>query len=203
VIDINRWISINTLDDVRWEKVEQIKLNLTGGTYPVPPQRVAERLIEHMLKLDGVNHRRRRGRSGSRTHGNSVIGDSTSAARQSDTGNRKANRRRQGRDASMKSKLTRAGTLRGYIVTGWRYHEDDSWHVKVWHLGHQSGWIGYTVTAGRFELKVVAQGHKEAVLELISEWEAELGNRADRAWQIPGTSSHRAGLLAAPLRWQT
>jgi hypothetical protein len=203
VLDINRWISINTLDDVRWEKVEQIKLDLTSGTYPVPPERVAEKLVEHMLKLDDANHRRKRGRSGSKTSGNSGIGDSTSAATQSDTGNRIVNRRKQERDGSMKSKVTRAGTLRGYIVTGWRYHEEDSWHVKVWHAGHQSGWIGYTVTAGRFELKVVAQGHKEAVLQLISEWEAELGTRSDRAWQVPGTSSQRTDPLAAPLRWQT
>jgi anti-sigma28 factor (negative regulator of flagellin synthesis) len=41
---------MNTLDDVRWEKVEQIKLIVTGETYPVPPERVAEKLIEHMLK---------------------------------------------------------------------------------------------------------------------------------------------------------
>jgi hypothetical protein len=75
--------------------------------------------------------------------------------------------------------------------------------VKVWHVGHQSGWIGYTVTAGRFELKVVAQGHKEAVLQLINEWEAELCNLSDRAWQVTGTGSRRAGPLAAPLRWQT
>jgi hypothetical protein len=63
----------------------------------------------------------------------------------------------------MKSKVTRAGTLRGYMVTAWRYLEDDSWHLKVWHVGYPSGWIGYTVTAGRFELKEVAQGLKEAV----------------------------------------
>jgi hypothetical protein len=203
VLDINRWISMNTLDDVRWEKVEQIKLNLSSGTYPAPPEQVAEKLVEHMLKLDGANHRRKRGRSGSKTSGNSVIGDSTSAARQSDNGNGKVNRRKQGRDRSMKSKVTRAGTSRGYIVTGWRYHEDDSWHVKVWHVGHQSGWIGYTVTAGRFELKVVAEGHREAVLQLINEWEAELCNLTDRAWQMTGTGSRRAGPSAAPLRWQT
>jgi hypothetical protein len=203
VLDINRWISMNTLDDVRWEKVEQVKLNLSCGTYLPPRERVAEKLVEHMLKLDGTSHRRKRGRSGSKTNGNSGIGDSTSAARQSDTGNGKVNRRKQGRDGSMKSKVTRAGTLRGYIVTGWRYPEDDRWHVKVWHVGHQSGWIGYTVTAGRFELKVVAQGHKEAVLQLISKWEAELGTRSARAWQVPGTSSHRADPLTAALRWQT
>ena len=184
MLDINRWISMNTLDDVRWEKVEQIKLNLSSGTYPTPPERVAEKLVEHMLKLDGANHSLKRRRSDSKTSGNSGIGDSTSAARRSDTGDREVNRRKQAKHGSMKSKVTRTGKLRGYMVTGWRYFEDDSWHVKVWHVGHQSGWIGYTVTAGRFELKVVAQGHKEAVLQLINEWEAELCNLSGRAWQV-------------------
>ena len=203
MLDINRWISMNTLDDVRWEKVEQIKQILINGTYPAPPERVAEKLVEHMLKLDGANHRRKRGRSGSKTNGNSGMRDATSAATQSDTGDRKVNEPKQAREESMKSKVTRTGTLRGYMVTGWRYLEGDSWHVKVWQVGHPSGWIGYTVTAGRFEVKVVAQGHKEAVLQLISAWEAELGNLSDRAWQVTGTGSRRTGPLAGPLRWQT
>jgi anti-sigma28 factor (negative regulator of flagellin synthesis) len=190
---------MSALDDVRWEKVERIKLVLTGRTYPVPPARVAEKLVEHMLELDNANPRRKRGRSRKRTNDNSGIGDATSAARQSDTGDRKVNKRRQARVETMKSKVTRAGKSRGYRVTGWRYLEDNSWHVKVWQLGHPSGWIGYTVTAGRFEVKVVAQGHKEAVLQLISEWEAELGNLSDQAWQSPGTGSRKVHTLAAPL----
>jgi hypothetical protein len=199
VLDINRWISMSTLDDVRWEKVERIKLVLSSGTYPIPPERVAEKLVEHMLKLDDANHRGKSGRSGSKTNDNLGIGDATSAARQSDAGDRKVNKRRQVRVETKKSKVTRAGKLRGYMVTGWRYLEDNSWHVKVWQLGHPSGWVGYTVTAGRFELKVVAQGYKEAVLQLISEWEAELGNLSDHAWQVRGTASCRARPSAAPL----
>jgi anti-sigma28 factor (negative regulator of flagellin synthesis) len=199
VLDINRWISMSTLDDVRWEKVERIKLVLRSGIYPVPPERVAEKLVEHMLKLDDANHRGKSGRSGSNTNDNSGIGDATSATRQSDAGDRKVNKRRQARVETMKSKVTRAGKLRGYMVTGWRYLEDNSWHVKVWQLGHPGGWVGYTVTAGRFELKVVAQGYKEAVLQLISEWEAELGNLSDHAWQVRGTASCRARPSAAPL----
>jgi Anti-sigma-28 factor, FlgM len=202
MLDIYRWISTSTLDDVRWEKVERVKLVLTSGTYPVPPERVAEKLVEHMLKLDDANYRRKRGRAGSKTNDNSGIGDATSAATQNDTGDRNVKRRRQARLETMKSKVTRAGKLRGYMVTGWRYLEDNSWHVKVWQQGHPSSWIGYTVTAGRFEVKVVAQGHKEAALQLISEWEAELGNLTDHAWQVPGTGSRRAQPLAAPLPWQ-
>jgi hypothetical protein len=67
--------------------------------------------------------------------------------------------------------VTRRGTLGGYEVTGWRYFEEDSWHVKVWPVGRPGGWIGYTVTSGIFELKMVAQVHKEAILQMIGKWE--------------------------------
>jgi hypothetical protein len=70
-------------------------------------------------------------------------------------------------------KLTRTGTLGDYQVTGWRYLEDASWHVKVWLAGRPSDWFGYMVTAGKFELKPGVKAHKEAVLHAISEWEAE------------------------------
>ena len=85
---INRWISMSTLDDVRWEKVERVRLVVTNGTYPPPPERVAEKLIEHMLKLDDSNHK---------TNENSGIGDATSAARQSDTGDARVDKRSQAR----------------------------------------------------------------------------------------------------------
>jgi Anti-sigma-28 factor, FlgM len=201
VLNIYRWISMNTLDDVRWEKVERIKLVLTAGTHPVPPERVAEKLVEHMLTLEDASHRRKRGRSGSKTKGNSGISDAMSAARQSETGDGKVNKQRQASIETMKGKVTRAGKLRGYMVTGWRYLEDNIWHVKVWQLGHASGWIGYTVTAGRFEVKVVAQGHKEAVLQLIGEWEAELGNPSDDAWRVSHTGSRNPQPSAVPLRF--
>jgi len=184
VLDINRWISMITLDDVRWEKIVLVKLALTSGTYPVPAEQVGEKLVEHMLKLDDAYRRRKRGRSGSKTNHDTATADARSAARQIYTGDIKANERRPTNIQSMKSKVSRAGKWRGYVVTGWRYLEDNSWHVKVSPRGNPSGWIGYTVTAGRFELKVVAPGHKEAVLQLISEWEAELGNLSDPACQL-------------------
>jgi hypothetical protein len=184
VLDINRWISMNTLDDVRWEKVERVNQALTSQTYLIPPERVGEKLVEHMLKLDDAYRHRKRGRSGSKTNDGPGIGDATSAARHNDTGDRKVNERRQARVQTMKGKVSRLGKWNGYMVTGWRYLEDSSWHVKVSPRGHPSGWIGYTVTAGRFELKVVAPGHKEAVLQLISEWEAELGSLSDPACQL-------------------
>jgi hypothetical protein len=75
------------------------------------------------------------------------------------------------RERGMKGRVTRRGTLDGYEVAGWRDGENASWHVKVWPVGRPSGWIGYTVTAGIFELKMVAQAHREAVLDMIGEWE--------------------------------
>jgi hypothetical protein len=74
----------------------------------------------------------------------------------------------------MKVKVNRSGTLGDYQVTGWRYLEDASWHVKVWLVARPGDWIGYTVTHGEFELKTVAKGHKETVLQVITEWEAEM-----------------------------
>jgi hypothetical protein len=50
VLDINDWISKSGPDDVRWETIEQIELFLTNGTYDVPPEQVAAKLIEHMLE---------------------------------------------------------------------------------------------------------------------------------------------------------
>jgi hypothetical protein len=73
----------------------------------------------------------------------------------------------------MRGKVTRRGIVGGYEVSGWRYVEDASWHVKVWPVGRPSGWIGYTVAAGIFELKMVAQAHKDAVMHVIREWETE------------------------------
>ena len=83
----------------------------------------------------------------------------------------KVNVRKRVRKAGMKDRVTRRGISGGYEVIGWRNSEDTNWHVKVWPAGRPSGWIGYTVTAGIFELKMVAQAHREAVLHMIGEWE--------------------------------
>jgi hypothetical protein len=74
----------------------------------------------------------------------------------------------------MKVKVNRSGSLGDYKVTGWRYVEDASWHVKVWLAARPGDWMGYTVTDGEFELKTGAEAHKETVLKLIAEWEAEM-----------------------------
>jgi hypothetical protein len=67
--------------------------------------------------------------------------------------------------------VTGRSIMGGYEVTGWRKLGDASWHVKVWPVGRPNGWIGYTVTAGIFELTMVAQAHREAVLQVIEGWE--------------------------------
>jgi hypothetical protein len=78
------------------------------------------------------------------------------------------------RQMNKEGKVTRSSTLLGYQVTGWRYLKDASWHVKVWIAGHPGDWMGYTVTAGKFELQTGTEAHKEAALQAIREWEAEV-----------------------------
>jgi hypothetical protein len=71
------------------------------------------------------------------------------------------------------NRLIRSATFGGYELTGWRYASDASWHVKVWLAGHPHEWLGYSITAGVFELKTGDQTHKEAALHVIGEWDAE------------------------------
>jgi hypothetical protein len=85
---------------------------------------------------------------------------------------------KQSRTRTVKDRLIRTGTFGGYEVTGWRYTNDASWHVKVWRVGHPHEWIGYTMTAGVFELATGDQTHKEAALRVIGEWDAEQLNLA-------------------------
>jgi hypothetical protein len=77
------------------------------------------------------------------------------------------------RQTSITGKITCRGTFGGYEVAGWRYIENATWHVKVWPVGRPRGWIGYRTAVGIFELKIVAQAHKEAILHVIGESEAE------------------------------
>jgi hypothetical protein len=46
--------------------------------------------------------------------------------------------------------------------------------VKVWLAARPGDWIGFTVTNGEFELKSGAKAHKETVLNVISDWEADM-----------------------------
>ncbi len=80
-----------------------------------------------------------------------------------------------GREGKLK-KETGRGTFAGYDVSGWRYLDSATWHVKLWPATRPSEWIGYTVTGGEFELKMLAIPQKEAVLHLIREWETVYSN---------------------------
>jgi Anti-sigma-28 factor, FlgM len=57
VLDICYRISKSGPRDVRWEKVERIRRIVTGGTYSVPPNLLAAKLLERMLERDRANHR--------------------------------------------------------------------------------------------------------------------------------------------------
>jgi hypothetical protein len=164
------WFSKSAPDDVRWEKVEHIKRILIGGTYAVPAKRVAAKLLGHMLERDRATHGWEHSRSGLKTNDSSGVGTATIAG-ESETNDLRPNARERARQTSATGIVTRRGTFGGSAVTGWRYAEDATWHVKVWPVGRPSGWIGYRVTAGIFELTIVAQAHKEAVLQVIGEWE--------------------------------
>jgi Anti-sigma-28 factor, FlgM len=85
--------------DVRWEKVERLRLLLTGGTYSVPPKRVAAKLLEQMLERDRANHRWKRSRSGT-IHDSSGVSEATIAGN-SETSDLEAQREiRRGKQAS-------------------------------------------------------------------------------------------------------
>jgi hypothetical protein len=89
-------------------------------------------------------------------------------------------------------------------VTGWRKFENAGWRVKVWPVGRPSDWIGYTVAAGIFELTIVAQAHRDAVLHVIGEWERNrlpiaLVKRADKHRRAFKESSFFAASIALPV----
>ena len=81
VSDIDDWISKSGPDDVRWEKVENIKRILTGGTCPVPPEQVAAKLLEHMREPGFVNLPWKRRRSSNKTNFRSGVGKATIAGK--------------------------------------------------------------------------------------------------------------------------
>ena len=172
MLDICYLISKTGPHDVRWDKVERIKRILTGGTYSVPPKRVAAKLLECMLECDRANHRSKRSRAGKS---------------KDSSGDFKPIARERARRTSVTGKVTCRGSFGGYEVTGWRYVADATWHVKVWPVDRPSGWIGYRVAVGIFELEMVAQVHKEAVLHVIGEWEAKLAETQTRTvLSLPG-----------------
>jgi len=112
-------------------------------------------------------------RQGGETSGTGIAGSAVGQSEPTASEPRRGNDG--GRDVRRK-KETGRGTFVGYEVTGWRYMDTASWHVKVWPAERPSDWIGYTVTGGEFELKMSAHPHREAVLRLIRQWETENPN---------------------------
>jgi len=112
-------------------------------------------------------------RQGGETSGTAIAGTAAGQSDPTESEPRRGNE--SGRDGRRR-KETGRGAFVGYEVTGWRYMGTASWHVKVWPVERPSDWIGYTVTAGEFELKMVALPQREAVLRLIRQWETEYPN---------------------------
>ena len=112
-------------------------------------------------------------RQGGETSGTAIAGTAAGQSDPTESEPRRGNE--SGRDGRRR-KETGRGAFVGYEVTGWRYMGTASWHVKVWPAERPSDWIGYTVTAGEFELKMVALPQREAVLRLIRQWETEYPN---------------------------
>jgi hypothetical protein len=112
-------------------------------------------------------------RKGAETSGTPIV---MSSVEQNDPTESEPGRGNDGGRDGRRKKETGRGTFVGYEVTGWRYRNTASWHVKVWPAERPSDWIGYTVTGGEFELKMVALPQKEAVLRLIREWESAYTN---------------------------
>jgi hypothetical protein len=75
VLDIYDLSSKGEPDDVRWEKVQQFKLILTSGAYPVAAGQVAARLIEEMLESGRIHVRRRHSKLSRKTIDSSGIGE--------------------------------------------------------------------------------------------------------------------------------
>jgi anti-sigma28 factor (negative regulator of flagellin synthesis) len=74
VLDIYYSILKSELDDVRWEKVNHVRLILANGTYPVTLEQVATKIIDQMLESGRANHHWKRSRSSGKTNGDSGVG---------------------------------------------------------------------------------------------------------------------------------
>jgi hypothetical protein len=75
-----------------------------------------------------------------------------------------------------KSFVSRNGTLGQYEVRGWRYAEEDAWHLKVRLKGGGRCENSYLVRDGEFDPKTATLEEKLVVLGFIAQWEAESPN---------------------------
>jgi anti-sigma28 factor (negative regulator of flagellin synthesis) len=69
VLDIYYSILKREPDDVRWEKVDHVRLILANGTYPVALEQVATKVIEHMFESGRANYPFKRNRSSVEVNG--------------------------------------------------------------------------------------------------------------------------------------
>jgi hypothetical protein len=72
---------------------------------------------------------------------------------------------------SLSLKAERHGTFGEYEVTGWRYVDDVSWHVKVWPAGCPRDWFGYIVAPGQCGLNILNEVERAALSDVIAKWE--------------------------------
>ncbi len=72
-----------------------------------------------------------------------------------------------------KSFVSRRGAFNEYEVTGWRYAEDATWHVKTRRKSHQHA-KSYVIKDGVFDPETGIANEKIAILSLIAQWEAGL-----------------------------
>jgi hypothetical protein len=73
-----------------------------------------------------------------------------------------------------RSFVSRRGTCGGYEVTGWRYVEDNAWHVKAARKTSRWDAKAYVVKDGAFHPETALTNEKVAILTLIAQWEAGL-----------------------------
>jgi hypothetical protein len=71
-LDIHYSILKSEPDDVRWEKVDRVRLMLANGSYSISPEQVATKVIDQMLESD--KHHWKRSRSSGKTNGDSGVG---------------------------------------------------------------------------------------------------------------------------------
>jgi anti-sigma28 factor (negative regulator of flagellin synthesis) len=74
VLDIYYSILKSEPNDVRWEKVDHVRLMLANGTYPVTLEQVATKIIDQMLESGRANHHWKRSRSSGKTNDDSGVG---------------------------------------------------------------------------------------------------------------------------------
>jgi anti-sigma28 factor (negative regulator of flagellin synthesis) len=74
VLDIYYSILKSEPRNVRWEKVDHVRLILANGTYPVTLEQVATKIIDQTLESGRARPHWKRSRSSGKTNGDSGVG---------------------------------------------------------------------------------------------------------------------------------